>query len=375
MSVYRRMQQAEGANRHAARSDCESLPGRSTWQGFTLIEMIGVLSILAVLASVAAPSFIKRIDRAALTREVADLATIKDSLLLDVRQTKSIPSAGTWVTAVARKSTLPPVGITTTPRGLTRSVMLDTSGWLGTVTLPYVQDTPGVATRPASARMMILSTIARPALPSLSASDFATIWSTANGVKPSALSSWGGKGEDLCIERVDLSSLFRKLVLLNLDPTWSAPYAIETNSYVSLSTGSGATGYFLDGTIVTFYRTNGVIQSREILQQDSSFVFVNGKWGRTFVNPNDDSGDFASLVAAFLLPPAPPSPDFAATQQAVINLFYSYMWGYADWSYGAPPSIPPFQGTGTSSAPQYPYFSVVSASQTDLANFIKNLIY
>ena len=41
--------------------------------GFTLVEMIAVMAVMAALAAVVTPTIIRRVDRAAWTRETADL--------------------------------------------------------------------------------------------------------------------------------------------------------------------------------------------------------------------------------------------------------------------------------------------------------------
>src|SRR5438552_2323779 len=46
--------------------------------GWTLIESIAVLAVIAILAAMLAPSVIKRVDRAAWTRETAELNAIGD---------------------------------------------------------------------------------------------------------------------------------------------------------------------------------------------------------------------------------------------------------------------------------------------------------
>ena len=47
--------------------------------GWTAIEMIAVLAVMAILAAMLLPPFIRRIDRAAWEKETAELNTIADS--------------------------------------------------------------------------------------------------------------------------------------------------------------------------------------------------------------------------------------------------------------------------------------------------------
>jgi prepilin-type N-terminal cleavage/methylation domain-containing protein len=343
--------------------------------GFTLIEFIGVMAVVAIMAAMVTPTFIKRIDHAAWTREKSDLEAMKDALVTDILRTRSIPSQTTWAQAIGREIELPISSITTTPRRLGRVVAFDQNGWFGTVTLPYVQGTTGLSSRPTSARLMIISTIAGPALPTPLATEFDNCWNTLEGQKPSTWAVWQGQGDDLRFQRIDLSQMFHKLILMNRDPDVVAPFSlIETNAATRvLASGSQTVEYLLEGTVINFYMPSGVLQAKEILYQDESFVFENGRWGRRMTVPEDDVGEFGQWAAAFLEAPAPPSPDFAATQQA----FYSYLWGYADWAAGdtnVVPLIPPFHGINTSASPQYPAYSVVYTAQVNLANFIKNLI-
>src|SRR5437667_382628 len=78
--------------------------------GWTLIETIAVLAVIAILVAVLVPRVIKRVDRAAWTKETADLNAIGDAFTLSVLRTKTIPSHTTWASAVASQMSLPVSG-------------------------------------------------------------------------------------------------------------------------------------------------------------------------------------------------------------------------------------------------------------------------
>ena len=122
------------------------------------------------------------------------------------------------------------------------------------------------------------------------------------------------------------------------------------------------------------------LDTAETIQADVSFVYQNNRWGRGMGADEDEIGDFGQLVDLFLRQPAPCDADFGATQRAVVNAFYDYLWSYSDWAFGNPgavPPVPPFSGANTSSSPQYPAYSVVVKAQSHLSgsqSFTKNLI-
>src|SRR5690349_6101133 len=48
--------------------------------GFSMLEMIGVLAVVSILAALAVPSVIRQVDRASVTREISDLKTFSQAL-------------------------------------------------------------------------------------------------------------------------------------------------------------------------------------------------------------------------------------------------------------------------------------------------------
>src|SRR5437773_2612186 len=97
----------------------------STAGAFTLIERIGVLAVIAILAAVLVPSVIKRMDQAARTKETADLSAIADSYTQYILRNKTIPSDTNWTPAVASQMSLPVSAIATNARRYARAFLID----------------------------------------------------------------------------------------------------------------------------------------------------------------------------------------------------------------------------------------------------------
>jgi hypothetical protein len=179
--------------------------------------------------------------------------------------------------------------------------------------------------------------------------------------------------------------LFHKIYFINNDPTNDGYFNFETNaqSYI-IHSGGQFTTYVLDGTVLSLY-ASGLLQVREILRDDQSYVYQNNLWSRSFsseqLTTTLDQYSFGWWVARFLSepPPPPPSQKFAATQQAVTDEMYTYLSSYALWAVGNPSPTPPavviepFQGSGRSSGNQYPYLEVLQSSQVRLNDFSTRL--
>src|SRR5437667_3561213 len=83
---------------------------------FSLIEMIGVLAVLAILLTILAPSFVRQMDKTAGDQESANLKALGDAFQQSVMRNRYIPSDADWASAVATESGVDIASVTNTPR-------------------------------------------------------------------------------------------------------------------------------------------------------------------------------------------------------------------------------------------------------------------
>jgi prepilin-type N-terminal cleavage/methylation domain-containing protein len=353
-------------------------------RGFSLIEFIGVLTILALIAAAAGPTLIKRVDYAAKTAEKDVLTSLTNALVTGCLANNVIPAAANMPATIAQALNSNSSQVLTNARGFARLFISDPNLSISGAGLPYTQGAAGASTLPSNARAVVISTIAK-ALPAIApnAAQFAEIWNAPADTIPGVLSSWGGRGEDLQIERVNFLPMFCKVLLKNVDSGTNAVpnrahYQLQDYGIVYVQPGQQFSAYYLDGTLLTLYRSGGTTtdgDTREIVHSDISFLYQNHKWSRRLSGSDDVVGGFGELASDFLKPPAPIDPKFAATQQAVLNLLYSFLWNYDNWAYGdtnAVPIVLPYE-TGSGVA-NYPSYSLLKESQVNLINFTGNLI-
>jgi len=212
---------------------------------FTLIEMIGVLAIMAIMASVLVPNVLRSIDRAAVRAEGETLKALADQVRLYAKTNGAPPPLATWQTDLGTLADLAPVDILTNRRGVQRRYVLDAG-------------TP-------SPRLMIISSMRTGlAIPAITTGQFATVWQTADNAVPTGWTAWtavAGSGEQLLIERVNLQGIYlsnpaQVTITLNTSEatavgrySFRAPGAtVESGPYAVVPTRS-----FAPGTILTLY--------------------------------------------------------------------------------------------------------------------------
>ena len=268
-------------------------PGPSTdphsRRGFSLIELIGVLAVIAILAAAAVPAVIKQVDFAAWSNENASLSAMKDALVQHILRSSNIPCKANSAAAISSEMGLAPANIATTPRNYNRAFLIDPSGWLGTAlaSSDWNQGPAGTTVSPTSSRLMIVSQVGGPPLPTIPSTAFSNIWNTAQGAKPSTLAAWTGNGADLVIQRINLDPLFYRVILNPIDTNSFGLFTIENNGTViqpltPITSGSLPHSYwFLQGTVLCLYDNNTVppyLEAKVIVQADCSFVFQNKAW-------------------------------------------------------------------------------------------------
>lgn len=333
--------------------------------------MIGVLAIVAILAAAITPVVIRHIDLAALSKEQTDMNAISSALKLQILRTWTIPSDTTWAQSVGSWLSRPPSTITNTPRHLTRLFLLDTSGWLGTTTLPYTQTITGTQA-PTNARVLLVSTIATP-LPAISSrptlAAFNDIWNTQPGAKPSTWTTWPGNGNDLVIQRISLDSLFHRLVLVNRDPVNACSFSINgTNTAPLIMTGNNGTisnAFYLDGSVVGLCSSNGTPLTRYVLTRDIGFVFESDLW-QGQIGGSDINGtlanNFASQAAAFLNSNWFTGAQKGSDQQGVLLDMYTFMYDYTMWANECPWHFNTHGGTSVNQPPEYSLLDAVGGN-------------
>ncbi|MGA2660685.1 MAG: type II secretion system protein [Verrucomicrobiota bacterium] len=323
----------------------------------TLIEVIGVLAVIAILAAVLLPALIKETDKVVADQETASLQSFGDAFQRNVMRYRRIPGVAgfDWATNIAAELGVNINSVTNNLRQQPRVLLVDTNGF-GTMALPYVQTNAGT-TLPANPRLMIVSSLGK-SLPSgvvsggPLTSDFANLWNSAPGTVPASgvWSGWTGSANDITVQRINLSPLFVYLLLSTYNSSWSCYYAIDTASMSApLTTWFG--NYFLQNSILNLYFTNATeangltLDSQQILIRDSSFVFYGNEWVRS-IGTNAVAGagggggggtnlgnyDFSGLIDGFLA--AKPTSLGRIAQTNVVTTFTTFMNAYNAWAAG-----------------------------------------
>ena len=217
-------------------------------RGFTIMELIGAMAIIAILAAVLAPSVVDGIDRAYAAQEEANVRSLMEALEQHVLQNKRIPreTVADWTTAIAAYADLGRDDVEFNPRGYRRGLYIDPQFFSSSeAVFPGYAQTSGLSSRPFSARLLLVSDLTRNAPnPPRTAAEFAAIWDQSN----TAAVVEGGKVK---IERLNLSGHFHRLILINshsLQPS----YALESGSAVPVPAASGG----VDGTVTRYVLRN-----------------------------------------------------------------------------------------------------------------------
>ena len=285
----------------------------TTRRGFTLIEMIGVLAVLAVTAAMLLPALIRSTDSAVATQESTLMANFTTALQANIQRNHVIPNVTNWVSIVSTELGMTSNSVASTVRGQPRYLLVDATGF-GSMTLPYVENSSGVTNilaNPTHPRFIFLSSLGVPLPPTVvsnglpTSADFNALWNCPAGTIPTNVPwsnpNWTGNPNDITIQRLDLSYLFAHIVLVNLDPT-NATFSINGSAPVNIGPTNTINSYFLTATVLNLYLANTNLEASQIINHDCSWVFSGGGWrstpapapAATITSTNSGSGGSAS---------------------------------------------------------------------------------
>ncbi len=312
----------------------------------SLIELLGALAILAILAAIILPALIKQTDKAVADQEVAALQSFSEGLQRRILRHGYIPGPLDWTANIAAEFGIAPSDVAANGRHNPRYLIIDPA-FTDSLSLYYTNTSAGAATAPLGARMMIVSSLGRPLTNMINGilpatGDFAIIWNTVDGTVPSAtaFSHWRGTGDDLKIQRINLAPLFAHLVLSYYASTNSAWYSVGAGVTKQVTSLAGIDAYFLKSSVVNLYAGPAVaLDSQLVLNDDTSYWYYQDAWrgfmpGTTGVpgaTTNLASAfDFSAIVNGFLN--ATPTSLGSAQQARIIQDFINYMNAYTTWA-------------------------------------------
>jgi prepilin-type N-terminal cleavage/methylation domain-containing protein len=358
-------------------------------RGFTLIEIIAVVSIIAILVAAIAPSIIRRVDRAAWTKETEELKSITDAYTDYIVRSKIVPGTNTWAAAIAGQMSLASSSITTNSRRIARAFLIDPALSIGGAGLPYTQTSSGVA-KPSSARVILVSSLSRtlPIATSVpSSNEFNAVWNTAEGAIPTTATwtSWAGTGEDLRIKRLNLEPLFYRLILVNHSSNTNVVpgYSIENSSAAVVPAGPvGLDKYYLHNTTVGLHDKTGLVQVRHLLKRSISFMFESDSWHGQIQGDQQSysasGSDFYNHAVTFFNRPTNPwggnSQAHGASQWGVMISMYTFMFDYTFWANECPHFDYHSQNNATA-VPEYVLLHNQGQNNGNVDNFSTDLLY
>src|SRR5262245_52872169 len=114
---------------------------RARQRGVTLIELIGVLTVLAIFACALVPVLIRQMDKIAGDQESASLKSISEALQQSILRNRYIPNDANWVSTVATELGVNASNVATNGRKQPRFFLIDPALQVGTngAGLPYAQ--------------------------------------------------------------------------------------------------------------------------------------------------------------------------------------------------------------------------------------------
>lgn len=312
--------------------------GRRSTGAFTLVELMGVLTIILILGSVATVGVVDRVKEANRDAERTSLGTLVSSYHEFVARTRSVPGSNTLASAMADYLSLAVNRVTTNGAGLRRLIVYDPAMQVGPgagALPPYSQTSTG-SVRPANARMLIVSSIGA-TLPNvtLNATTFSNLWNTPSNSVPADWVGWSGSGRDLQIARANLAGLFRHVILDNMDLNRGAPYSVDTtNGLTTIPAGQRREFWLIDTSAMNFHLADTSLQAREFITEDVSYTFEDGKWRRyPRYGRGGSSGWFGDMVDQFIAAPQPPACNRRySCQRWVCDSMHEFMKNYAEWS-------------------------------------------
>lgn len=287
-------------------------------QGWSLIELIFVIGLLAVLTTALAPALIKQLSRNFHESEKEKIQVISYGFKEFASRLHQIPGPTNVVGTINQE-----IGWTADQllnnAWNSRRILYDASFKVGAEAgsnPPYVQGVAG-SIEPEFARIILLSATNHQ-LPDgiqngfLDHAEFEAIWNTESDEIPNGW-DWDGSPEDLVIHRIHFQDLFVR-VILNNTGAGIGRYSIDESQDVSVP-GSSASFFFMKGSRLGLHDSDSQLQVKVIVEDSVSYAFTDNMWrklgGTSWEAGNQFGGcDLLQVVEHFTNAPKHPDSSY-----------------------------------------------------------------
>lgn len=223
----------------------------SSQRGFSLMELIGVMAVIAILAGTLAPGIADNLNRAYSDAERVNMETLAESLQRYVMEQKQIPNANVnnWRPAIASVTAFAESEIEFNDKGYRRRLVFDPRFLTNAVAnFGGLTQNQGLAAAPFSPRAMLISDLNQnvPAVAN-NVATFDAIWNQTG--TPTIVES-----NDVIIERMHFGEMFHRVVLSNQN-TAQPYYRIENGGTFTIPAAVGG----VDGVLTRFVIRNSQV--------------------------------------------------------------------------------------------------------------------
>ena len=267
-------------------------------RGFTLIEMIGVLAIIAIVATIITPNLARRMSRANGEKEDQVLSVLADGLVRAVRSGQSIPGANSWVTNISTQTGLPVnevryVNPSVTANGRVYLIHPAFAPTNAAGTDPLWAQTSSGAASVTNAKVIIISVhkpgLALPVTSGRAASTavFDAIWDwnfdPATKAPPTGWpAAWTANGEYLHVQRINLLSEFNRVTFSNAHyPSLYPSAQFGSAASTTLNTAAAIDAWYLCGTYLRLYKDSGAGGALDLshsIVTAMNFLYESNRW-------------------------------------------------------------------------------------------------
>ena len=264
---------------------------------FSLIEMIGVMAIIAIVATIITPNLARRISRINGEKEDDTLGVLADGLVRYVKAYQGIPGGSTWVTNVSTMTGVPVKQVRYFNSDTNNArVYLIHPAFVPTnaaTTDPLWTQTSSGATSVTNAKIIILSSQkANLALPvssgkAASSAAFDAIWDwnfdPVTKAPPAGWPvSWNGNGEYLHVQRINLAGQFYRVTFSNSQfPSVYPAVQFGSASSVTLNSTSAIDAYYIQSTYLRLYKDSGAGGALDLsygVESAMNFLYESNRW-------------------------------------------------------------------------------------------------